>query len=247
LEEKNMNANTPTQKSPSQADTAAGIRKRATQIVFQLVLQGVILFGGSGQFDWGMAWILLGVNVAFITINTAVILRIDPELIAERAEIKEDAKRWDRPMAGIVSAYGPLSGLLVAALDRRWMWSPPIHLNVQLIALAIVTLGYFLWGWAMASNRFFAGLVRIQKERGHTVATGGPYRFVRHPGYAGMTLFTLLTPFVLGSFWALIPAGITMVALIIRTALEDKTLRGELPGYADYAQQVRFRLLPGIW
>ena len=118
---------------------------------------------------------------------------------------------------------------------------------MELISLLVVALGYALWGWAMASNRYFSGLVRIQKERGHTVSTAGPYRLVRHPGYAGLILWTLATPLALGTLWAFVPAGLTVVAIVVRTALEDSTLRKELAGYDNYARQVRYRLLPGVW
>jgi protein-S-isoprenylcysteine O-methyltransferase Ste14 len=99
----------------------------------------------------------------------------------------------------------------------------------------------------MVSNAFFAEGVRIQEERGHTVATGGPYRYVRHPGYVGAIAAGLSTPFLLGSPWALIPAGISATLYVVRTALEDRTLREELPGYAEYAEQTGYRLLPGVW
>lgn len=108
-------------------------------------------------------------------------------------------------------------------------------------------LGYAFPGWAMASNRFFSGLVRIQTERGHTVATGGPYQYVPHPGYSGWFLAYLATPLVLDSWWVIIPAVLTVGVIIVRTALEDKTLQDELDGYREYAQQVCYRLLPIIW
>ena len=99
----------------------------------------------------------------------------------------------------------------------------------------------------MAANAFFSTMVRIQHDRGHAVATGGPYRFVRHPGYVGAMLFTVAVPVMLGSWWALIPAGLAVPLYVLRTVLEDRTLHEELPGYAEYAQGTRYRLLPGVW
>jgi protein-S-isoprenylcysteine O-methyltransferase Ste14 len=99
----------------------------------------------------------------------------------------------------------------------------------------------------MASNRFFSSVVRIQTDRGHTVATGGPYRFVRHPGYVGMMVSALGTTILLGSLWAFIPATLLIGLIIFRTALEDRTLQNELEGYKEYAARVRYRLLPGVW
>jgi protein-S-isoprenylcysteine O-methyltransferase Ste14 len=99
----------------------------------------------------------------------------------------------------------------------------------------------------MRSNQFFSSVVRIQKDRGHTVVQDGPYRFVRHPGYAGMTAFTLATPLILGSYWAFVPAAITAAVTVLRTSMEDRTLHNELAGYPDYARRVPHRLLPAIW
>jgi protein-S-isoprenylcysteine O-methyltransferase Ste14 len=221
--------------------------KRFLQVVIVLLLQAAFLFGSAGRMDWVMAWILLGVNFLGVVINGIILLLKDPALIAERAQIKEDAKQWDRPLAGIVSLFGPLSIWLVAGLNHRFGWTPEPTLIIQLVALGFLVLGYFIWGWSMVVNRFFSGLVRIQKERGHTVISSGPYRFVRHPGYAGLVIFTLATSLVLGSLWALIPAVLTAITAIVRTALEDRTLIEELDGYKEYALQVRHRLLPGIW
>jgi protein-S-isoprenylcysteine O-methyltransferase Ste14 len=99
----------------------------------------------------------------------------------------------------------------------------------------------------MASNAFFSQVVRIQSERGHAVATGGPYHYVRHPAYIGAILYELAVPVLLASWWALIPSALGAILLILRTALEDRTLQAELTGYVDYARQVRHRLVSGIW
>ena len=124
---------------------------------------------------------------------------------------------------------------------------PQISVCVLAIVIAAV-LGYVVIGvWSMAANAFFSMIVSIQKDRGHTVVTDGPYRYVRHPGYAGSILFTIATPLVLGSLWAFIPCGLAAALFVVRTALEDRTLQEELPGYKEYAQQTRYRLLPGIW
>jgi protein-S-isoprenylcysteine O-methyltransferase Ste14 len=146
-----------------------------------------------------------------------------------------------------VALYGPLLIWIVAGLDERYGWSPQISLWLQVVAIIVAVLGSALATWAMLSNTFFSGTVRIQKERGHTVASGGPYRYVRHPGYVAGILFDVATPLILGSLWALVPAGLTVCAFVVRTALEDRTLQEELAGYREYAQQVRYRLLPGVW
>lgn len=236
-----------TARSGLRSDIRRGIRKRFLQIVVVLLVQAGILFISSGMLDWVMAWVYIGVYVVGVIINAFVLLSKSPELIAERGQIKEGAKEWDRPLAGIISFYGPIITLVVAGLDVRFGWSPPLDLVVHGGALAFLVMGNILVSWAMVSNKFFSGLVRIQKERGHTVATEGPYQYVRHPGYTGMSMFSIATPLLLGSLWALIPAVFTIVVCVIRTAREDKTLQEELDGYTEYAQHVHYRLLPGIW
>jgi protein-S-isoprenylcysteine O-methyltransferase Ste14 len=144
-------------------------------------------------------------------------------------------------------AWTPLLVAVVSALDERYGWSPPVPMSLSIVAAVAGVTGALLTLWAMASNRFFSGLVRIQTERGHTVASAGPYGFVRHPGYVGATLFSVLAPLMLGSLWAFLPALAGLTACIIRTSLEDRTLQAELPGYAAYAQRVRHRLMPGVW
>jgi protein-S-isoprenylcysteine O-methyltransferase Ste14 len=147
----------------------------------------------------------------------------------------------------LVGLYGPLVLCVVIGLDRRWRWSPPLPLALRLAALVVVAAGMVLAIWAFVANQFFSAVVRVQKDREHAVVTGGPYRLVRHPGYAGGALSYLAVPVMLGTLWAFIPAVLLIVALVVRTALEDKTLQAELPGYAEYAQQTRCRLLPGAW
>ncbi|TEU16366.1 MAG: isoprenylcysteine carboxylmethyltransferase family protein, partial [Anaerolineales bacterium] len=178
-----------------------------------------------------------------------VLIPTNPDLVVERAQSR-GKRDLDRALAGVMALYGPAGICIVAGLDVRFGWSacatgiPPALL---IAALAIAVLGSLLTTWAMASNRFFYGVLRIAKDRGHTVATSGPYRYVRHPGYVGAIAFDLATPLILGSPWALIPAGLTTCIIILRTVLEDRTLQDELDGYQDYAGQVRYRLLPGVW
>jgi len=132
-------------------------------------------------------------------------------------------------------------------LDERFGWSPPQATAIHVLGLILMALGQLLFTWAMVSNPFFSTAVRIQIDRGHTVASGGPYRYVRHPGYVGYIVFLLATPLIFGSLWGLLPAAITGMLFIVRTALEDKTLLQELDGYKEYAQRVRYRLLPPLW
>jgi protein-S-isoprenylcysteine O-methyltransferase Ste14 len=225
----------------------AGVWKRIVQVISILIIQSAVLFLSSGRPKWIAAWAFLGAYLLALLVNALLLLRKDPELIAERAQVKEGAKSWDRTLVPFITLVFPLLTLLVAGLDCRYGWSAHTPVVVRFILLIGILAGYGLITWAMLSNTFFSGVVRIQKERGHSVASSGPYRYVRHPGYVGMIVFYLATPVFLGSLWGLIPAGIIAVLLVVRTALEDRTLQAELDGYSDYARQVRYRLLPGIW
>jgi len=240
------NAQSRTQ-SGGENEVRRGVMRRFGQIALTLVIMGLALFGPSGDLGWGMAWAYLGLFVAAVTANACLLLRRAPELIAERSRAGQGTKQWDRTLSLLMSLVGPLSVWVVAGLDRRFGWSPELSLWTQLVALAIVALGYAVWAWAMVCNRYFAGLVRIQADRGHTVAIGGPYRYVRHPGYAAFVVMYHATAISLGSLWALIPSTLTMLFTVARTVLEDRTLREELPGYAECAQQARYRLVPRMW
>lgn len=221
----------------------AGVRRRRIQVALSLALQAAILFAASGRLDWTLAWVYLACYAGMVLV-TALAVR-DPELIAERGRIRADAKGWDKALTVLFSA-SCLGMLLVAGLDARFGWSPPSPASTAAGLLAFV-LADGIVVWAMASNRFFSALVRIQEDRGHTVATGGPYRFVRHPAYLGFIVSGFGAALLLGSRWALVPAAATAVLLVVRTALEDRTLQSELPGYPDCATRVRYRLLPGVW
>ncbi len=238
---------TNTRVTVAKSDMNSLIVKRMIQVVVVILIEAAILFISAGRLDWVAAWAYIAIYLIILTINAVVLLRKDPELIAERAQVKEDSKGWDRLLASVVSIIGPLITFIVAGLDVRYGWTSPLPAAVQVVGLVVVALGYLLVSWAMASNKFFSGVVRIQKDRGHTVASAGPYQYVRHPGYVGMMMFQAITPVALGSLWALVPALITACLFVVRTALEDRTLQAELDGYRDYAQRVRYRLLPGVW
>ncbi len=224
--------------------TRALVRRRVIQLGVFIVVQAAILFLGSGRPGWTRAWVYLASYVGLIALTRFVVR--DPELFAERAQIKKDAKAWDKILSALFGIFG-LGLLVVAALDVRFTWSPPMSTASAVAGLVTFLLGFGLSVWAMAANRFFSSVVRIQADRGHTVATGGPYRFVRHPGYAGFIAGTFGTVLLLGSRWAFVPAALSGVLVVVRTVFEDRTLREELPGYRDYAAQVRHRLLPGVW
>jgi protein-S-isoprenylcysteine O-methyltransferase Ste14 len=238
---------TPSRTVQNRQELMQGVTKRFRQVMVLVLFQGALLFLSSGRIDWVMAWIYIGIYVVFILINGVIMLRRSPETIAERAEAGEDWKDWDKIVGGLYALMYFVIMLLVAGLDVRFGWTGEMAPIVHVAAVVVFTLGYALFSWAMMSNAFFSTGVRIQEERGQTVATAGPYRFIRHPGYLGAIIQSLALPPLLGSLWALIPAGVAVLLMITRTALEDRTLQNELEGYSDYAESVRYRLLPGVW
>jgi protein-S-isoprenylcysteine O-methyltransferase Ste14 len=224
------------------------ITKWIVQAALGLVGYGVVLFLAAGTVDWIWGWAQLTILAAFMAAHPLLLIPINPELLAEREKGLRDegVKLWDR-WIGSAAAGMLLPMWVIAGLDVRFGWTGEMPLAFQVGGLLANALGYALFLWAMVSNAFFSEGVRIQEERGHVVATGGPYRCVRHPGYAGAIMAALATPFLLGSLWGLLPAALSAALYVVRTSLEDRTLMEELPGYKDYAQHTRSRLLPGVW
>jgi protein-S-isoprenylcysteine O-methyltransferase Ste14 len=226
------------------AEVKRGIIKGTIRVTMFYLLLGIIMFTVSGRLDWWQAWAWLGIVVVEYIVMLAI---LDPELIAERSGIKQDAKRWDIPLAMLMSGLGTIIEMLIASLDKRFAWTQPLPLYAETAGIVLFVTGCVVVTWSMYSNKFFGPLVRIQKDRGHTVCNSGPYRIIRHPGYLGAILTFIGTPLMLGTLWAFIPAGLIIVDVIVRTALEDKTLKEELEGYKDFAARVKYRLLPGVW
>lgn len=202
----------------------------------------------SGVWDWWEAWAYAVINILGFIVSRVLAARRNPDIISERARSMDmqDAKPWDKILSPAL-AFGSLLILIVAGADKGFGWTTPFTINVKLAALLVVILGYAIGSWALVENKFFSGVVRIQTDRGHRVVTTGPYRFVRHPGYAGALWTYLATPILFDSLWAFIPSLLLFAVLVLRTSLEDRTLQAELPGYAEYAQRTRYRLFPGIW
>lgn len=208
-------------------------------------LMCVLLFWPAGRLHWVMGWIYVA-SLALVGGVTAGL--VDPSLLAERMNRRHaDQKSWDKVLFGV---YGLLQGLVVpvtAAFDLRFNLQPEIPAWLVILAGVVYALGWALNLWAMRVNSFFAEVVRLQTDRGQVVVTGGPYRWVRHPGYLGGILLLAMTPLLLQSFWACIPGAIGAGILVVRTALEDRVLQEELQGYCQYVEQTPFRLIPGVW
>jgi protein-S-isoprenylcysteine O-methyltransferase Ste14 len=242
-----MNSNTSVEQPNERPDVRSGVTRWLIREIMGSLFTAAILFGAAGRLDWVMGWVVVGVYLVWTIATALTVIPTNPEMLLERTRPKEGTKRWDVVLLGIVGV-AEIAKYVVAGLDQRWGWSPQMPLALQLAGVVVAVLAYdVIIVWAMAVNAFFAQTVRIQDERGHTVATGGPYRYVRHPGYVGSILSQIATPLILGSVWAFIPAGLAALLFVVRTALEDKTLLEELDGYRDYAAKVRYRLLPGVW
>jgi len=218
----------------------------AVRFVVGMVVMGGALFGSAGRFDWAGAWVYLAAYPLLMGLLYPTIRR-QPGLIEERAHGWKKAQPWDRVYLMVMGIACPVATILVAGLDVRFQWSVMLSRALQALGLVMLIAGTSLGWWAIAWNPFFSSVVRIQDDRGHVVVTGGPYAYVRHPGYAGGILSAFGVPLLLGSAWALVPGVIGFAGIITRTVLEDRFLRDRLAGYRDYATRVRFRLVPGVW
>ncbi|MBY6190681.1 isoprenylcysteine carboxylmethyltransferase family protein [Microbulbifer agarilyticus] len=226
----------------------ASIRQWARLIFVYLLIPLTLLVCG-GELGWWQAWLysmlilLTGIGGHYWAEHR------HPGIISARQnkEIFQGAKAWDKLLAPMMAVSIVFPMVIVAGLDHRYSWSPEIPLWLNAIGFTFITLGYMFSVWALAENRFFYSVVCIRLDRGHVVCDTGPYRAVRHPGYAGSILALFGIAIALGSLWSLIPALVASIITVIRTMLEDHTLQEELPGYREYAQRVHYRLMPGVY
>lgn len=216
------------------------------QIGIYLAFFAASLFLPAGQLDWKMGWVYLVINALSMLANSLILLLRNPGLFQERVD-RKGKRDLDRILAGIMSFFGPISICIVSGFNYRYQWAPQIPFIFQITGIVLVILGCILAAWAVASNKFFYGFLRIAREAGHSVCANGAYRLVRHPAYLGAIIIDLATPLVLNSAWAFIPAILTTLAIFIRTKLEDEALQRDLEGYQAYARQLRYRLIPLVW
>jgi protein-S-isoprenylcysteine O-methyltransferase Ste14 len=238
-----------TQTSPtnSKTDTRRGVIRWAGKMLISFIFYGAVLFLSAGRLNWREGLAYFAVLILTQAISALALIPRRPDLLAERSQMQEGTKPWDRILAPAVAMVGPLLMVVTAGLDARFGWSAPLDAGLWLAGVILAFLSGMFILWAMASNPFFASTVRIQEDRRQSVSQNGPYRIVRHPGYLGSILFDLVSPLALGSLWTYLPAALTVALLILRTGLEDKTLRAELPGYQEYTARTRWRLFPGVW
>ncbi len=222
-----------------------GIRYIARELALTAIIL-VLLLAVALDVSWINAWVNFGLVIGYQVINFLVLYHFNPQILNDRGTVfKANTKRFDKIFAVFFLILGFIIPL-VAGLDKRFALSP-MDWIVSIFGIGLFICSCALGMWAMAVNAGFEVSVRIQEDRGHLVCTTGPYRFIRHPGYAAEILATPAYIFILGSWWALLPAVAFITLFIVRTSLEDKTLQQELLGYKDYAARTKYRLIPFIW
>jgi protein-S-isoprenylcysteine O-methyltransferase Ste14 len=229
----------------TEAEIQKQIRAYIVKSLVGIIFYAALLMLLRGRWDWLWGWLFIGLMAAASVAQYLLLLPTNPALLAERSTgIRAYSKKWDRWVLSTASVLGMI-GWIVAPLDVRNGWGPEMGLGLHIGGALVFALGWVLILWATCSNAYFTTTVQIQEHQ--TVYTGGPYRIVRHPGYLGAILYCLSTGFLLGSWWAALPCGLAVIVYVVRTALEDRTLRAELEGYEVFTEQTRFRLIPGIW
>jgi protein-S-isoprenylcysteine O-methyltransferase Ste14 len=216
---------------------------RIIQVLSSLVLMAAVFFIAAGTLDVPRAWLHFALYFVYLLCNFAIFSIFSPNIIRERSEIKQGTKPWELVFAALYFV-SVLLIYTVAGLDIRFGWSY-LDLSFCILGVLLYAASAAFITWAMVSNKFFD--LMVAKQEGREVATGGPYAFIRHPGYAGMIVMYSSASFTLGSAVSLIPAAILAISFIWRTYMEDRTLMKELKGYREYAKNVRYRLIPGIW
>ncbi len=232
--------------APGPATAAIPFGRLPRGLVVVIAGLGALLFLPAGRLDWPAGWALLLGYSAFLMLYGLWAWRHDPGQLAERSRTGRNVKGWDRALMAVYTVL-LLALFPVAAVDAvRLRWSsPPLGLRAAAWIGLAAAGGIVLW--TTTANTYLSRMVRIQDDRGQQVATGGPYRYIRHPMYLGVIILVLGVPPALGSWWGLVPGGLIAALFVVRTALEDRTLQAELAGYREYVARVRYRLLPRIW
>jgi protein-S-isoprenylcysteine O-methyltransferase Ste14 len=224
------------------------VRRLIKQTVIWLLVLGAVLFLSAGTLDWPEAWVLLIGSGALGLVSAVIIARHDPQLMRERMRgpIQSQQKPWDKVLLVVVLVLC-IAMFIVAGLDAVRFRSSHMPVWLEMLGAAGIALGIYMFHVVMRTNSYATAVVRIQDERGHQVISTGPYAFVRHPMYSGAILYFLGIALLLGSWYA-VGIAVALIALFgLRAVWEEQTLIDELPGYAAYAQRVRYRLIPGIW
>jgi protein-S-isoprenylcysteine O-methyltransferase Ste14 len=206
----------------------------------------ILIFISAGRIDYWQGLIYVSIGLIMFSLNMTV-LRIDSELLNERSKPGEGVKKWDKTILGLSFLF-TISMFIVAGLDSgRYHWSPDFHWSLYLVGIILTIFGQLTFLIAQKQNKFFSSTVRIQTNREHIVCETGLYKIVRHPAYLGSIIQSLGFPLLFGSLWSIIPICLLIFLIIIRTRLEDKTLKNELTGYPEYADKTRYKIIPYVW
>ena len=223
-----------------------GSTKRLLISIATVVFFLAVLLVSAGHISYWQGWVYAATSL-LMSFATQLILHDNPDLAKERSKPGAGAKAWDKGLLGL-GLLLTLTTLVIAGLDSgRYHWSPNLSWTWFIPGLVLNLTGMSVFLLALKENRFFSAVVRIQNDRKQTVCKTGPYKVIRHPGNAGMINGTMGLPLMFISAWSTIPVLLSIVILVIRTYLEDNTLKQELEGYPAYQQATRFRLIPGIW
>lgn len=205
-----------------------------------------IIFISAGRIDYWQGWLYVSIGFIMFVLNYTV-LRLDSELLEERKKPGKESKKWDKTILGL-SFLVTILMYIIAGLDSgRYHWSPDFNRILYALGAILTATGQLLFLIAQKQNRFFSSTVRIQTDREHIVCETGLYKIVRHPAYMGSIIQAIGFPLIFGSLWSIIPVIVSIILLIIRTNLEDKTLKDELKGYREYSEKTRFKIIPLIW
>lgn len=235
--------------SENMVDKGPNIVRLIIGFAMYMLLSPILLFVSAGTLNWPMAWVYVVLGLVSIISSRLIALKVHPDMLRERARHSEveDVDPGDRQLVTVLAIYIPIIIAVIAGLDYRYNWTSFFSPGIQYLAAFLTALGYGLGVWAMAVNRFFSAVARIQNDREQYVVTDGPYRAVRHPAYAGGLIAAVTVPIMLDSAWVLIPSMISIVGIFIRTKREDRMLLDGLDGYHEYATRIRYRLIPWIW
>ena len=223
--------------------------KTLIRFAFTVVFMLAIMFLAAGTIRWWEAWVYTGFTLTTVLVSRLILIKNNPELAAERAaaDKQENVQPWDRILMPLTAVYLPLLSFVFAGLDKRFGLTPQLPIWIKLSSLTLLFIGSTTGTWAMLVNNYFSSQVRIQSDRGHEVVKEGPYGYVRHPGYAGSILSWVMAPIFFTSWLVLITTIISIFVSGLRTYKEDLFLQDHLPGYKEYAEEVRWRWIPGIW
>jgi len=213
-----------------------------TRVVMFFVFLGLFLFLPAGTWKFWQAWMWLVMMITLMLVTLRYLLKNDPALLERRMRMRERVGAQQKIIG--VSLIFLLASFIVPGLDQRYGWSQ-MPAWVAILADTIVAIGYLMVLWVFKANTYTSRIIEV--EAGQKVVSTGPYALVRHPMYVGAFLTYAFSPLALGSYWAFLPGVMILPVLIFRIFNEEKLLLRDLPGYREYTQKVRYRLLPGIW